>query len=216
MSANGAGSPAGFRRAIPANEPLPYLQLCENLVEARDAGRWYWLHVFPVDGGDTLSHTSGMVGSGIVHGEHRSPDRIHVRGGSTRGLRLAAICRNIAFQLAQRGVLGPISTIIASKNSGAGAQASQIPLSGRLPLSQASLHQAIGQAFVDALHGSFLISGIALLVTALLVLFLFPSKQRVMRTSIESAEELVTTGASAMQHVAAAVDAEERSTSLIA
>jgi len=69
---------------------------------------------------------------------------------------------------------------------------------------------------VDALHGSFLISGIALLVTALLVLFLFPSKQRVMRTSIESAEELVTTGASAMQHVAAAVDAEERSTSLIA
>jgi hypothetical protein len=34
--------------------------------------------------------------------------------------------------------------------SSAGAQASQVHLSGRLPLPRAALHQAIGQEFVNA------------------------------------------------------------------
>ena len=110
---------------------------------------------------------------------------------------------NIVSQLAQRGVAGPVGARIASKIASAGAQASQIPVSGRLPLSPAALHQAIGQAFVDALRGSFLISGIALLATALLVMLLFPQKQRASRVSAESTDAHVTTDIPAMQPVAA-------------
>jgi len=96
---------------------------------------------------------------------------------------------NIASQLAQRGVPGPIGTTIASRIASAGAQASQVRLSGRLLLAHVSLHQVISQAFVDALHGSFLISAIIMLVTAMLVLLIFPSKQRTATTSVESASQ---------------------------
>jgi hypothetical protein len=89
---------------------------------------------------------------------------------------------NIASQLAQRGVPGPIGAAIASKIASAGAQASQISLPGRLPLPPAALHQAINQAFVDALHGSFLIAGISLLVAAVLVGFLLWQKQPATKT----------------------------------
>lgn len=116
----------------------------------------------------------------------------------------------IASQFVQRGVPRTISATIASKIAGAGAQANQVHLSGPLPLPQAALHQAIGQAFVDALHGSFLISGTALLAAALLVAFLLQQKQHSASTSGELADSPVTTGASTMQHIAAAVEAEER------
>jgi EmrB/QacA subfamily drug resistance transporter len=106
---------------------------------------------------------------------------------------------NIASQLAQRGVPGPIGATIANKIASAGAQASQVPLPGRLPLPPAALHQALNQAFVDALHGSFLIAGIALLVAAVLVAFLL--QQRAPRTSIEPAVAGVLAGASAQPQV---------------
>jgi DHA2 family methylenomycin A resistance protein-like MFS transporter len=96
---------------------------------------------------------------------------------------------NIASQLTQRGVPGPLGTTIASKIASAGAQASQVPPS--------ALHQAINQAFVDTLHGSFLIAGITMLVTAVLVAFLLQQKQQAQSTSVEAAEEGVLTGASA-------------------
>ena len=108
---------------------------------------------------------------------------------------------NIASQLTQRGVPGPIGATIASKIASAGAQASQVPLSGRLPLPQAALHQALNQAFVDALHGSFLIAGIALLVAAALVAFLLQQQQRAPRTSIEPVVAGVLAGASAQPQV---------------
>lgn len=85
---------------------------------------------------------------------------------------------NISSQLTQQGVPASISAMIANKIAAAGAQGSQLPLSGRLPLPQAALHQAINQAFVVALHGSFLISGITFLTAALLVAFFFQQKQR--------------------------------------
>lgn len=118
---------------------------------------------------------------------------------------------NIASQLAQRGVSGSIGATIARKIASAGAQASQVHLSGRLPLPQAALRQAIGQAFVDALHGSFLISGTALFAAALLVGFLFPQKWRSTSTRVEPADLHVTTVATAMQRV----DAEVHLSSLI-
>jgi len=93
---------------------------------------------------------------------------------------------NIASQLTQRGLSDSVSATIAEKIAAAGAGASQAPQLGHLPLPPAVLHQAISQAFVDSIHGTFLISAIGLLVAALLVAFLFPSKQRATRMSVES------------------------------
>src|SRR5215470_9981300 len=84
---------------------------------------------------------------------------------------------NIASQLTQRGVPARLGATIANKIAAAGAQASQVRLAGRLPLPPAALHQAINQAFVDALHVSFLIGGITMLVTAMLVGLLLWQKQ---------------------------------------
>jgi len=62
------------------------------------------------------------------------------------------------------------------------------------------LHQAISQAFVDTLHGTFLISAIGLLAAALLVAFLMRPKQPATKMSVESvglrkaAEALATQG----------------------
>ena len=92
---------------------------------------------------------------------------------------------NIGTQLVQRAYPRQLSATIARNIANAGAQASQIRLPGRLPLSPAVLHQAINQAFVDALHVSFLITGITMLVTAVLVGFLLWQKQPVPTTSIE-------------------------------
>ena len=122
---------------------------------------------------------------------------------------LQQFANNIPSQLTQVGVPARLSATIASKIAAAGAQASQVQLSGRLPLPPAVLHQAINQAFVDALHGSFLIAGIGLLVAALLVAFLF-QRQPARRTSVAPADSQATTVASAVQHIAAAVDAGER------
>lgn len=80
---------------------------------------------------------------------------------------------NIASQLTQRGVSASASTTIAQTIAGAGANAGQAPISGRLPLPLAVMHQAISQAFVNSLHGAFLISAICLLVIAVLVALFF-------------------------------------------
>ncbi|HEX9133729.1 MAG TPA: MFS transporter [Ktedonobacteraceae bacterium] len=114
---------------------------------------------------------------------------------------------NITSQLALAGVPASLSATIASNIAGAGAQASQIQLSGRLPLPPAALHQAINQAFVDALHGSYLIAAISLLVVAMLAAFLLRQKQRATSASGEPLDLPVTTSTSAMQPVAAASDA---------
>ncbi len=94
---------------------------------------------------------------------------------------------NIASQLTQRGLPNSVSATIAQRIAAAGAGASQAPQQGHLPLSPPVLHQAIGQAFVDALRGTFLISAISLLVAALLVAFLLRTEQTVTRTSEEAA-----------------------------
>src|SRR5262249_45086542 len=85
---------------------------------------------------------------------------------------------NIPSQLTQAGVPAPLGSTIARKIGSAGALASQVRLAGRLPLPQAALHQA----FVDALHGSFLMVGIVLLVVAVLVGFLLGQRQPATKT----------------------------------
>jgi hypothetical protein len=111
---------------------------------------------------------------------------------------------NILSQLIQRGVPASISAAIANKVAAAGAQASQSVPSGRLPIPPAALHQALNQAFVDALHGMLIISGIAVLAAALLAAFSLQQGQA--RTSGEGVSSQVTTATQG----AGAVNAEER------
>ena len=111
---------------------------------------------------------------------------------------------NIPSQLIQRGVPASISAAIANQVAAAGAQASQVLPPGHLPLPPAALHQAISQAFVDALHGSFLISGIALFAAALLAAFTF--QQGRTGTKQKAVDSQVATRA----QVAVAVNTEEK------
>jgi phosphate/sulfate permease len=97
---------------------------------------------------------------------------------------------NIASQLTQRGVPASLSASIASKVVAAGAQASQASLTGHLPLSPAVLRQVADQAFVDALHGSFLISSIVAFAVVLLAVFLLQQKVRQARPVAEQAGAL--------------------------
>ena len=92
---------------------------------------------------------------------------------------------NIAFQLTRAGVPARLGTVIAGRIAAAGAQAGQVQLAGHLPLPPVVLHEAINQAFVDALHGSFLIAGIVMLVTAVLVAGLLWQRQPAARTSAQ-------------------------------
>jgi EmrB/QacA subfamily drug resistance transporter len=101
---------------------------------------------------------------------------------------------NIVSQLVQRGVPSAASAAIASTVASAGAQASQIPLTGKLPVSPEILHQIIELSFVDALHESFLITGIVLFVTSLLVIILFPRKKRSTEKSVAPTDSRVADG----------------------
>jgi len=76
-----------------------------------------------------------------------------------------------------RGLPGTVSAAIAQRIASAGAGAGQAIQPGRLPLSQAALHQAVGQAFVDVLHTTFLISATGLFAVALLAAFLLWQKR---------------------------------------
>lgn len=84
---------------------------------------------------------------------------------------------NIASQLTRRGLPNAASATIAQKIASAGASAGQATQPGHLPLSPAALHQAIGQAFVDTLHTTFLISATGLLAATLLAAFLLWQKR---------------------------------------
>lgn len=103
---------------------------------------------------------------------------------------------NIASQLTQRGLPQQVSTMIAEKVAAAGAGADQAAPVGRLPLPPAVLHQATGQAFVDTLHGTLLISAIGLTVSALLVAFFLQQKWPARKTSEALDRADLTQGAS--------------------
>ena len=120
--------------------------------------------------GSSVNTTSRQVGSALG---------VAVLGSVV----LQQFSSNIVSQLTQAGLPARLGTAIADKIAAAGAQASQVRLSGRLPLPPSTLHQAINQAFVDALHVSFLIVGICMLVAAVLVAFLLGQEQPATRTA---------------------------------
>src|SRR5215469_5580068 len=98
---------------------------------------------------------------------------------------------NIASQLTRRGVPAPLSATIASKLGSFGAQASQVRLAVQLPLPPSALHQALNQAFVDALHGSYLIAAITMLVATVLAAGLLWQKQPATKTPSAQSQVLL-------------------------
>ena len=64
-------------------------------------------------------------------------------------------------------------------------------LAGRLPLPPAVLDQVINQAFVDALHSSYLIAAITLRVATVLVAFLLWQKQPATKTASAQSQVLL-------------------------
>lgn len=114
----------------------------------------------------------------------------------------------IVSQLTRLGVPLTMSETLAGKIASTGAQASQVSLPGGLPFSPTVLHQAIGRAFVDALNGTFVISGVALFIAALLVAFLLQQTRGSLSSSIEPIDSQVMTGASSIAQVAPMVEPE--------
>jgi MFS family permease len=112
---------------------------------------------------------------------------------------------NIVTQLTQRGISAATSTQVAQTVAAAGAQANHTSLPVQLPLAASSLQQAFNQAFVDALHSSFLVSSLLLIAAALLVGLAFKQDQVVVPT--EQAEE---TPGPLGTPVVAAVEVQER------
>ncbi len=69
-----------------------------------------------------------------------------------------------------------------------------LPLPKHLPIAPLALHQAINQAFVDSIKAVFILVGIAMLVSALLAVFLLVGQKRsATETGVELAEAPVTT-----------------------
>ena len=75
---------------------------------------------------------------------------------------------NFASRLVGLHIPAGASNTIATTIASAGASAGQIHLSDQLPIPVTALHTVLGQSLTDALHASFVISGVALLCVALL------------------------------------------------
>lgn len=102
--------------------------------------------------------------------------------------------RNLVSQLTGRGVSRALSTTIAQWIAAAGADAGNRSLPTHFSIAPVAYHQAITQTFVDAIHSSFLICGLALLVSALVVALTF---QRPVAANKAAHEAQVTTAAQA-------------------
>jgi DHA2 family methylenomycin A resistance protein-like MFS transporter len=79
---------------------------------------------------------------------------------------------NLTRHLTDLQMPAQLSATIANTIATAGAGAGQLQVFGQLSIPSAVLPSLIGQSFVDALHVSFLISGVALLFVALLAVAL--------------------------------------------
>ena len=178
------------------------------------ASLWWMLALMGIGLGLTLSPATAAVFSatppnrtGLGSSMYTTSNEI----GNTLGVAVMGavvvqqFAGNILAQLSQRGVAGTESSNVANKIAAAGAQAGHNQLLTQLPLSAAEVQQVINQAFVDALHGSMLISSLILLAGAVLVAVAF--KQAQPASTIDPAEEAQgTLGAP----VIAAVDTKER------
>lgn len=85
---------------------------------------------------------------------------------------LARFTDSIAAGLTQLGVASETSTAVAGEIAHSGAYASQIPLAGRLQIPQTQAADAIRTAFVDSVHGAFIVCSVLMFVAAILVFFM--------------------------------------------
>ena len=96
---------------------------------------------------------------------------------------------NIANGLTQHGIPSQISQSIANAIAGAGIQAGKVLGRQHLPLPTTTLHALANQSFTDALHGAFLVAGLALLVSAAASAFLLGRRQPSVAANPEATAE---------------------------
>ncbi|HEV2461904.1 MAG TPA: MFS transporter, partial [Ktedonobacterales bacterium] len=98
---------------------------------------------------------------------------------------------NLASKLETRHVPAPLSSSIANSiaTAGANAGAALLQVPGRPPFPGSVLREMIGQSFAEALHPSFVTSGIALLGVALLAAALLGRGGHITTQSAPSSEQ---------------------------
>jgi hypothetical protein len=75
---------------------------------------------------------------------------------------------NILHYLTIAGIPSDLAQKISTAIASAGTLASRVPLPGKLPIAVPVLHTLIDISFTDAIHAGFIVSGVALLCTAVL------------------------------------------------
>jgi EmrB/QacA subfamily drug resistance transporter len=85
---------------------------------------------------------------------------------------------NILHKLTVAGIPSDLAQKISTTIAGAGTLASRVPLPGKLPIAAPVLHTLISISFTDAIHAGFIVSGVALLGTAVLSASLLGGVQR--------------------------------------
>lgn len=99
---------------------------------------------------------------------------------------------NIASSLTGVGVPASVSGKIAHAVASAGTQASNIRFPGKLPVAAQVVHTLLNQSFTDAVHASFIVSGIALLFVGALSALLLGRIQKA--ATVQHTEEDTSLG----------------------
>jgi EmrB/QacA subfamily drug resistance transporter len=97
---------------------------------------------------------------------------------------------NIASSLTTIGVPDSVSQKIATDIANAGSQANKLHFPNTLPIPTQAVHTLLSQAFTDAIHEAFLVSGVALLCTGILSALLLGRKQKAALVQHEAEENL--------------------------
>lgn len=98
---------------------------------------------------------------------------------------------NIMSNLIGAGVPSMVANKIATVIASVGTLASRVSLPGKLPISVPVLHTLVGISFTDAIHAGFIVSGVALLCTAVLSAFLLGKVPREVVLQEIAAQDIV-------------------------
>ncbi|GCE29486.1 MFS transporter [Dictyobacter alpinus] len=98
---------------------------------------------------------------------------------------------NITSSLTTRGVPEPVSQNIATAVANAGSQANKLHFPATFPIPMRAVHALLNQAFTNAIHEAFLVSGVALLCTGILSALLLGRGQKVAPVQHDAEDGLI-------------------------
>jgi DHA2 family methylenomycin A resistance protein-like MFS transporter len=109
--------------------------------------------------------------------------------------------QNLASNFTGLHIPAHLGDTLANAIATAGADAGQLHLATRLPLAVSALRGIIGQSFTEALHPSFVISGVALLVVAALAALLLGRGGHLTTQNTQEMSEIPGTLAGTVQEI---------------